>query len=207
MKSTISKVSMLIIFLLFSGSQLFAQEEAVSSLESEIQKLNNELAKLFLAKDMDKMFTMYTDDIISLPSYQPMLIGLDAIKKQSKQDMDSPNKMTEFTLKTKQVMESGNLAIEIGVYNLTMELEGMDQPWKDHGKYLTIWERQDDGSLKMKIETWNTDVNPWMEMQKAKEEHGKMEKQEEKGKFGKSEKKEGYGKPEKQESKMESEKK
>jgi hypothetical protein len=32
---------------------------------------------------------------------------------------------------------------------------------------------QDDGSMKVKVETWNTDVNPWMEMQKMEE--GKME--------------------------------
>ncbi len=35
-----------------------------------------------------------------------------------------------------------------------------DMPWNDHGKYMTIWEMQDDGSLKVKVETWNTDVNP-----------------------------------------------
>jgi hypothetical protein len=34
---------------------------------------------------------------------------------------------------------------------------------------------QDDGSMKVKVETWNTDVNPWMEMQKMEE--GKMEGQ------------------------------
>jgi hypothetical protein len=31
---------------------------------------------------------------------------------------------------------------------------------------MTIWEKQNDGSLKIKVETWNTDTNPWAEMQK-----------------------------------------
>jgi len=35
-------------------------------------------------------------------------------------------------------------------------------PMEDHGKYLTIWEKQKDGSLKVKVETWNSDVNPAM---------------------------------------------
>jgi ketosteroid isomerase-like protein len=43
-------------------------------------------------------------------------------------------------------------------------MPGMDKPMDDHGKYLTIWEKQKDGSLKVKVETWNSDVQP-MNMQ------------------------------------------
>jgi ketosteroid isomerase-like protein len=39
----------------------------------------------------------------------------------------------------------------------------------DHGKYLTIWEKQKDGSLKIKIETWNSDVDPTSMMNMAKQ--------------------------------------
>jgi hypothetical protein len=42
----------------------------------------------------------------------------------------------------------------------------MDKPWNNHRECLTLWEMQEDGSMKIKVETWNTDVNPWMEMQK-----------------------------------------
>ncbi|MCZ7615144.1 MAG: hypothetical protein M5T52_16780 [Ignavibacteriaceae bacterium] len=31
---------------------------------------------------------------------------------------------------------------------------------------MNVWEVQDDGSMKLKAVTWNSDVNPWMEMQK-----------------------------------------
>jgi hypothetical protein len=34
---------------------------------------------------------------------------------------------------------------------------------------MNIWEVQDDGSMKLKAETWNTDVNPWQEMQMKEE--------------------------------------
>ena len=39
-----------------------------------------------------------------------------------------------------------------------------DQPWSDNGKHMTIWEMQDDGSMLVIAETWNTDNNPWEEM-------------------------------------------
>jgi hypothetical protein len=48
--------------------------------------------------------------------------------------------------------------------------------WADNGKYITIWEMQKDGSIKIKVETWNTDHNPWEEMQQMnQEEMKKME--------------------------------
>jgi hypothetical protein len=48
-------------------------------------------------------------------------------------------------------------------------MPGMEKPMDDRGKYLTIWEKQKDGSLKVKIETWNSDINP-MSMMKSNEQ-------------------------------------
>jgi hypothetical protein len=58
-----------------------------------------------------------------------------------------------------------------------MKMSGPDVPeWADNGKYITIWEMQKDGSIKIKVETWNTDHNPWEEMQQMnQEEMKKME--------------------------------
>jgi hypothetical protein len=41
----------------------------------------------------------------------------------------------------------------------------------DKGKYLTIYERDANGSLKIKVETWNTDLNP-MQMGGGEHEPG-----------------------------------
>ena len=63
---------------------------------------------------------------------------------------------------------------EIGTYKMNRSMPGMDKPMDDHGKYLTIWEKQKDGSLKIKVETWNSDVDP-MSMMKTSDQN-KMEK-------------------------------
>lgn len=42
----------------------------------------------------------------------------------------------------------------------SLEVPGMSAPIQDTGKYLTVYVRDDDGSLKIKAETWNTDTNP-----------------------------------------------
>jgi ketosteroid isomerase-like protein len=52
------------------------------------------------------------------------------------------------------------MIIEVGAYKMNFTMTGMEGPMYDNGKYLTIWEKQKDGSLKIKYETWNTDMNP-----------------------------------------------
>ena len=54
-----------------------------------------------------------------------------------------------------------------------MSMNWPDAPggvWSDKGKYLTLYEIQEDGSLLMKADTWNTDNNPWEDMAAAQAE-------------------------------------
>ena len=39
-------------------------------------------------------------------------------------------------------------------------MPGVPNDVVEEGKYLTVWEKQADGSLKVKLETWNSDTNP-----------------------------------------------
>lgn len=150
---------------LFVASLLNAQDTA--ELMKKIQMMNDESAKKMVSGDEAGMWANYTDDVISMPSYEPMLKGINACKESYKKMMDSGMKMTAFKSTVTDVMQSGNFVVDIGTYEITMTMPQMgDMPWTDHGKYMTIWEMQDDGSLKVKVETWNTDVNPWEEMKK-----------------------------------------
>jgi ketosteroid isomerase-like protein len=53
-----------------------------------------------------------------------------------------------------------NNIAEIGTYKMSFTMEGMSGEMTDTGKYLTIWEQQPDGSLKIALEMWNTDNFP-----------------------------------------------
>ena len=151
--------------LLFTASLLNAQDTA--ELMKKIQMMNDESAKKMVSGEEAGMWANYTDDVISMPSYEPTLKGLDACKESYKKMNESGMKMTAFKSTVTDVMQSGNFIVDIGTYEITMTMPQMgDMPWTDHGKYMTIWEMQDDGSLKIKVETWNTDTNPWAEMQK-----------------------------------------
>lgn len=162
------KLFAILFALIFTASLVNAQDTV--ELMKKIQTMNDEAAKMMVANDEAGMWVNYSDDVISMPSYEPMLKGIDACKMSYKKMNESGMKMTAFKSTVTDIMQSGNFIVDIGTYEITMSVPQMgDMPWTDHGKYMTIWEKQDDGSLKIKVETWNTDVNPWEEMQKMQQ--------------------------------------
>jgi ketosteroid isomerase-like protein len=159
-------VSFLIAVIIISTS-VFAQD--VEKVKTKIEALNKVFIQAMLDNDTDKMLSLYTKDIISMPSYQPTVKGITKVRELSEMQAESGWKTTYFVLGTTDVILAGNLAIEIGNYD--MKMSGPDVPeWADNGKYITIWEEQKDGSMKIKVETWNTDTNPWQQMEEAKQE-------------------------------------
>jgi len=161
----VKKLFSLFLIVLFTAAMMQAQD--MTDLKNKLQMMNDEFARKMVAGDMESMWGYYSDDVISMPSYEPMLKGIEACKESAKKMEESGMKMTAFKMTVTDIIQSGNLVIDIGTYELTMTMPQMgDMPWDDNGKYITVWEIQDDGSMKVKVETWNTDVNPWEEMKK-----------------------------------------
>ena len=169
------KLFSLFLMLLFGVSILNAQD--LAELKQKVQKMNDEYSKMMLSGEMDALWDGYTKDVISLPSYEPMIKGIDALKESSKKMMESGMKVTAFKSKVTDIMKYGDLVVDIGTYEITLEIPGMPEPINDHGKYLTLWEMQGDGSMKVKVETWNTDVNPMQMMGDHGNDMGKPEKE------------------------------
>ncbi len=158
------------IALIIVSSSIFAQD--VDKVKARIEEMNKVYTKAMIDNDVEKMLSMYTEDIISMPSYQPTIKGIAKVRELSEMQAKSGWKTTEFVLSITDIIVQGNLAIEIGNYN--MKMSGPDVPeWADYGKYITIWEEQKNGSMKIKVETWNTDTNPWAQMEQTKQEEMK----------------------------------
>ncbi|MCW9065778.1 MAG: hypothetical protein OQJ78_05725 [Ignavibacteriaceae bacterium] len=169
------KLFSILFTLLFVASFVNAQDNA--DLQKKVQMMNDEMSKMMMSGDEESMWGYYSEDVISMPSYQPMVKGLDACKASSEQMMASGMKITAFKSINTDLLVSGDFLIDIGTYEITMMLPQMgDMPYTDNGKYLTVWKTQDDGSLKVVAETWNTDHNPWMEMEEMGGPDDHMEK-------------------------------
>jgi len=166
MTSLISKFSLF--FLFICASQIFAQDD-MEKLKATIQEGNDKYAKAIVDGTSESLVSGYTEDAILMPNYSPMQKGIEAIKNAMNMDAQSGNKFTEFTLTASDVYQYRNLVYEVGKYTYTLEIKGMNKTYKDEGKFLTVFEKQDDGSLKIKADIWNTDINPWSSMEKKSE--------------------------------------
>jgi ketosteroid isomerase-like protein len=158
MKRTNLLSASLLIAILFTATEGFSQSN--SEYKAKIETLTRDMAKWMVEGNSEKTLSLYTPDAISMPSYQPMQDGIAAIRSANEAMASSGMKYNSFELTTLKVMVNGNMINEIGTYKLNVSVPGMEKPVDDHGKYLTVWEKQKDGSLKIKIETWNSDVDP-----------------------------------------------
>ncbi|MEN8224805.1 MAG: DUF4440 domain-containing protein [Bacteroidota bacterium] len=167
---TMSKIVMIAVLMLAVVNVYAQQSEGNDALKKKIQAHNNEVVKAMLTGNDQAILSFYTKDAISLPNYGKMLRGIEAIAEHQKAAAESGNKITAMKLITKQVTEYGNVVVEIGTYALTMQLAKMEQPVSDQGKYLTVWEKQNDGSYKMVNEIWNTNTHPMKAMKGVQKE-------------------------------------
>jgi len=132
-------------------------------LKNKIQQIGNTTVQAYLAGDLDLLYSYYTDDAIQMPIYDTMLKGKQAIKQREVESRKAGAKVDTLYHCTLEVWSYGDLVWEIGAYSVTLSLLGMPNPVTDIGKYLTIWQKQGDGTFKIKLEIWNTDINPLLQ--------------------------------------------
>jgi ketosteroid isomerase-like protein len=157
MKKTLVSACVIIVVLLTAN---IALSQSNSDYKSKIELINKEMAKNMMEGNTEKLLSLYTEDAISMPSYQPIHDGIAAIRKANDEMAKTGVKYNSFAPTTLKVTANGNQITEIGTYKISMSMPNMDKPIEDQGKYLTIWEKQKDGSLKVKVEIWNSDVDP-----------------------------------------------
>ena len=159
-----SFLNMLLLVFIISAVDLFAQND-LADLKMKTNSMMEKYSQAALNGEYNAMTNFFADDAISLPSYKPMLRGKDAILASFKKDFDSGMKYTGFKLVTTDVHGTGELKYEIGTYNISFTQPNMSE-MQDHGKYLNIWQKESDGTLKIKVNSWNSDINP-MSMNQA----------------------------------------
>lgn len=136
----------------------------VAQVRKYIEDLTKKAEKEMLAGTIDTTLADYTDDAVSMPDHEPMIKGKSALKEHYHQMMKSGVKFTKVNFTTTDVQVSGLFAFEIGTFAMTVQMPGMPEI-SEEGKYLTVYERANDGSWKIKVETWNTNVPPPMPKQ------------------------------------------
>jgi ketosteroid isomerase-like protein len=92
----------------------------------------------------------YAEDAQLLPPHSPLIRGRAAIRGFWEAFLAKG--ATDFLLDTEQVVASGDLAYGTGRYELTMG--GARQ----EGKYVVVYQRQEDGGYKAVVDAFNPDA-------------------------------------------------
>ncbi len=105
--------------------------------------------------DVDTFSALFTEDAIRMPPNAPVIVGRQRIRE---------NMITTFatfdgevTVNQEEARFSGDFAITRGTWAVTLTPKAGGEAQSDVGKWLTMIERQEDGSWKIARNIWNSD--------------------------------------------------
>jgi uncharacterized protein (TIGR02246 family) len=140
-----------------SGVAATAAADA-GAVRQAIEASNAKFVDAVKKSDSTTIADNYADDAIVMAPGTEAWRGRDAVRKGFTGMMtQAPAK--EFKLTSDDVTVGGDLAVETGTYEMTMQPKG-GKEMKDKGKFVVVWKRQADGSWKIVRDVFNSDVPP-----------------------------------------------
>ncbi|UCE14590.1 MAG: nuclear transport factor 2 family protein [Candidatus Heimdallarchaeota archaeon] len=124
----------------------------MTSLKDEIENLWKEYASSVVAGDIDRWISLWVDDGIQMPPDAPPNIGIEMIRTSAKNMMENMP-ASKMVINSEEVREVGDWGFSRGNYWFETGPEG--ETVRVNGKFLTIWEKQDDGSWKIARDIFN----------------------------------------------------
>ena len=104
--------------------------------------------------DADGWAGCFTDDAVQMPPHFGINTGKTAIRGWNKGFLSMF--ACRFSLSVDEVQATGDWAFERGCYVITLTPRASGGSMDDHGKYITIYQRQSDGSWKIARDIWNS---------------------------------------------------
>jgi uncharacterized protein (TIGR02246 family) len=122
--------------------------------EAGIKAAGAEFEEAFNGGDGAAVGALYTDDAALLPPDAARVDGKEAIAEFWQGAIDAGLK--DLDLQTVEVLDAGNLAIELGKVSLT-STGSVGDPVPVAGKYIVVWQRGEDGTWRLHRDIWNLD--------------------------------------------------
>jgi ketosteroid isomerase-like protein len=101
------------------------------------------------------MAGFYADDAIFLPPGAPIAVGRAAIQAAQQRMLESGVQALE--LEAMKVIETGEFAVEVGRVIVTIQPPGASASMTEMGKSVVVWRREGNGTLKILVDTFNSD--------------------------------------------------
>jgi len=133
-----------------------ALAQAQTKTDPTLDKLAQEFATAFNAKDAQKVASFYAEDAVLMPANQPMVKGRSGIENFFKSMIDAG--VTNLQLKPMESVISGAQAFDSGTSSVTLKGGGSGGTTVT-GKYVVVLKRVG-GAWKIAYDIFNEDVAP-----------------------------------------------
>lgn len=122
--------------------------------EAVIRKTGEDWARYWNSGDVDKLAATYTDGAVYLPPHHAAVHGRDQIREYLSKPIG--HGISQLSFEVSYIRRSGDVAWDVGLYQMKVPKDGGQK--EDKGKYLTVWQRQKDGSWKIVADAWSSDL-------------------------------------------------
>ncbi len=129
----------------------------MTALKKTVDDYNAATKDVMMNGNPDKAMPFYEDNVMEMAPNMPVMVGKAAMREFQEKMMQSGMKITAVDFKTVELEAGGKVAYEIGTYTMSISMPQAPEV-KDQGKYIALWRQQQDGSWKLRAETWNTDM-------------------------------------------------
>ena len=109
-------------------------------------------------KDADKFASYYSNDASLLLPNAPIINGRENIKGALKTMLADPNFALTFQSTRAEASKGGDFVYTVGTYSMTLSRPSDKTAVTDKGKYLTVFEKQPDGSWKAVADMISSDM-------------------------------------------------
>jgi uncharacterized protein (TIGR02246 family) len=124
-----------------------------------VRAADSTLQAAVASRDLERIAAFYAEDAALLPTAEPMVLGRAAIRAEWAHVLGIPDFRNTAVVRRIDAAESGDLAYSMGTYVATMQGEDGTRV-TEPGKWLSVWRKQADGTWRIVVDTYNTDIPP-----------------------------------------------
>ena len=148
------KINLLLFLFIFSCSSSIDHESNIL----EIKKVNQKYLEFYNSGNYEGVASLHTEDAVVMPPNVLSRIGKDQIMSAIKDEISMG--FTDLKFVENDIKIFGTLAYDEGSYSLNIKSDIGEIIGNDFGKYLVVWEKQNDGGWLMKKDIWNSNLPP-----------------------------------------------
>ena len=134
------------------GANSVYSKASQSDPQSELSKVCNRWATLWMAKDLKQVVDLYADDGVFLTGSGDRFTGKTAIRDLFKKALETST--SDISVRSLRTEVSGNMAYDSGEYKETIIPVGGGSKLELEGNYLIVFRKQKDGRWLIVEHAW-----------------------------------------------------